>query len=109
MEFLVEFDLNVPDGVTESELRDCQNAEVYAAAKLAGEGHLVRLWKPPAAPGENKAVGLYRAESEAQLDGLLVALPLYGWMRVTITPLEPHPSDPAASQATTPQAGISQR
>ena len=60
------------------------------------EGHLLRLWKPPAAPGENKALGLYRADSEAQLAGLLGALPLYDWMRVTVTPLKPHPNDPVA-------------
>jgi muconolactone D-isomerase len=43
-------------------------------------------------------VGLYRADSGAQLDDLLRALPLYDWMRVTVTPLEPHPNDPAGSQ-----------
>jgi hypothetical protein len=41
---------------------------------------------------------LYRAESEADMDGLLRALPLYEWMRVTVTPLEPHPNDPAVQQ-----------
>jgi muconolactone delta-isomerase len=40
---------------------------------------------------------LYRAESEGELDGLLRALPLYEWMRITVTPLEPHPNDPAAT------------
>jgi hypothetical protein len=54
----------------------------------------VRLWKPPVAPGENKAVGLYRAGSAAELDGLLGTLPLDGWMQVTVTPLELHPNDP---------------
>ena len=42
-----------------------------------------------------KAVGLYRAEGEAQLDGLLGALPLRAWMHVAVTPLEPHPNDPS--------------
>jgi hypothetical protein len=41
---------------------------------------------------------LCRAESEAHTDGLLRALPLYAWMHVTITPLEPHPNDPAVQQ-----------
>ena len=39
-------------------------------------------------------LGLYRADGEAELDGLLRALPLYEWMHVTVTPLEPHPNDP---------------
>jgi hypothetical protein len=54
-------------------------------------------------PGERKALGLYRAASEAQLDGLLSGLPLNGWMQTTITPLEPHANDPSSSQAGSPQ------
>lgn len=40
---------------------------------------------------ETKALGLYRADSEAQLAGLLGALPLYDWMNITVTSLEPIP------------------
>jgi muconolactone delta-isomerase len=100
MEFLVEFEVNIPDGTPESEVNDRENTEAFAAAKLADEGHLVRLWQPPAAPGESKALGLYRADGEAQLDGLLGALPLSEWMRATVTPLEPHPNDPVTAKAT---------
>jgi muconolactone delta-isomerase len=99
VEFLVEFDINVPEGAPRSEVDERVRAEAAAAADLVRQGHLVRLWKPPAAPGETKAVGLYRADSEAQLDGLLGALPLDGWMQVTVTPLEPHPSYPASARA----------
>jgi muconolactone D-isomerase len=35
------------------------------------------------------------ADSRTQLDGLLGALPLYEWMHIAVTPLEPHPNDPA--------------
>ena len=100
MEFLVEFEVNVPDGTPESEVQDRENAEASAAAKLVDEGHLVRLRKRPVGPGETEIVGLYRANSETELDGLLGALPLYDWMRVTVTPLEPHPNDPAAPKTT---------
>jgi muconolactone delta-isomerase len=102
MEFLVEFEVNVPDGASASEVQARTSAEASAAARLVDEGHLVRLWKPPAPPGETKAVGLYRADSRTQLDGLLGALPLSDWMQVTVTPLEPHPNDPA------PQATVSE-
>jgi len=97
MEFLVGFEVNVPDGTPESEVEDRVSAEASSAAKLAGEGHLVRVWRQPVAPGEAKVLGLYRADSEAQLNGLLGALPLYEWMDVTVTPLEAHPNDPAAA------------
>ena len=95
MEFLVSFDINVPDGTPGSEVEDRQTAEASAADKLAEDGRLLRVWKPPAAPGELKALSLYRAESEAELNRLLQALPLYDWMQITITPLAPHPNDPA--------------
>ncbi len=99
MEFLVEFDVTVPDGASTSEVEEGETAEAAAAADLVRGGHLVRLWKPSVAPGETKAVGLYRADTEAQLDGLLGALPLNGWMQVTVTPLEPHPNDPESGPA----------
>jgi len=63
VEFLVEFEINIPDGTPASEVRDRDNAEAAAAAKLVDEGHLVRLWKPPVAPGETKVLGLYRASA----------------------------------------------
>jgi muconolactone D-isomerase len=101
MEFLVELEVNVPDGTPESEVKPREDAEASAAAKLVHEGHLVRVWRRRVATGETKVVGLYRAESQTQLDGLLAALPLYEWMNVTVIPLEPHPNDPAAAKATT--------
>jgi len=94
MEFLVEFELNVPEGTPESEVEKRVSAEAAASAALARDGHLERLWRPPVAPGERKAVGLYRAETQPQLDTLLGALPLSRWMQVSITPLQPHPNDP---------------
>ena len=61
MEFLVEFELNVPEGTPESDVKQRESAEAAASADLAREGHLARLWKSPVPPGERKAVGLYRA------------------------------------------------
>jgi muconolactone delta-isomerase len=94
MEFLVEFEVRVPAGTPQSEVRDREEAESAAAAKLADEGHLVRLWRRPRLGDGATAVGLYRADSEAHLDALLSDLPLGDWLRVTVTPLESHPNDP---------------
>jgi muconolactone D-isomerase len=93
-EFLVEFDLQVPAGTPESEVSAREQAESAAAAKLAEEGHLVRLWRWPRTDDGVAAVGLYRAESSAQLDALLAELPLADWLRVTVTRLQAHPNDP---------------
>ena len=94
MEFLVDFLVNIPDGTPESEVEERERAEATAAARLVDNGHLLRVWNRPVADGESSILGLYRADSETQLDGLLRALPLYEWMHVTVTPLEPHPNDP---------------
>ena len=93
MEFLVEFDVAIPDGTPEPVIKARVAAEATAAAGLALRGHLLRLWT---VPGKSNAVGLYRADSEAELEGLLGGLPLNGWMQVTVTPLAQHPNDPAS-------------
>jgi muconolactone D-isomerase len=95
MEFLVEFEIEVPVGTPAEEIDRRQRAESDAAAKLAENGHLVRLWRRPLVGDGSTAVGLYRADSAADLDGLLGALPLGDWLSVTVTPLEAHPNDPA--------------
>jgi muconolactone delta-isomerase len=111
MDFLVEFEINVPAGTPKAEVTAREDAESAAAARLVDHGHLVRLWKRRVAPGESRPIGLYRAESEGELDGLLRALPLYEWMRVAVTPLESHPNDPAAHRPPTrrPQPTVSGR
>ena len=97
MEFLVEFTVNLPADMPDAEVTEHQQAEADAAAALVGQGHLVRLWIPPVRPGESKALGLYRADSEEQLDALLRALPLDHWMDEVVTPLQPHPNDPGGA------------
>jgi muconolactone delta-isomerase len=104
MEFLVQFAVEVPDGTAETEIRDREQAEAVAAAVLVRDGHLVRLWKPPMQPGETLILGLYRADDEAALRGLLEPLPLYEWMAVTLTPLAAHPNDPLAAHLNDPPA-----
>jgi muconolactone delta-isomerase len=94
MEFLVEFEVAVPADAPRDEVERRRRAESAAAAKLAEDGHLVRLWRRPLIGDGSTAVGLYRADSEAELDGLLGALPLADWLKVTVTPLGPHPNDP---------------
>jgi muconolactone delta-isomerase len=93
-EFLVEFEVEVPAGTPPAVVERRKRAESVAAAKLAEDGHLVRLWRRPLVGDGSTAVGLYRADSEGELDALLAALPLADWLRVSVTPLEAHPNDP---------------
>jgi muconolactone D-isomerase len=93
MEFLVQFIVTVPEGTPRSDVVAREEAEAAAARDLVRDGHLLRLWKPPAASGA-AALGLYRADRREQLDALFAALPLAGWMDIEVTPLQPHPNDP---------------
>ena len=97
MEFLVEFEVQVPAGTPDAEVEQHQRAESAAAVKLAAGGHLVRLWRRPLVGDGTTAIGLYRADSQAELDGLLAALPLGDWLRVTVTPLAAHPNNPVTA------------
>ena len=97
MEFLVEFEVEVPAGTPDAEVEQRQRAESAAAAELAEDGHLIRLWRRPLLGDGTTAIGLYRADDEPELDELLAALPLTDWLRVTVTALEAHPNDPATA------------
>jgi muconolactone delta-isomerase len=46
-------------------------------------------------PGDGRSLGLWQARDADQMQAILRALPLASWMTVDITPLSPHPSDPA--------------
>jgi len=97
MEFVVQHEGDDPAATADAEVEQHQRAESAAAAKLAEDGHLVRLWRRPLLGDGTTAIGLYRAFSQAQLEDLLATLPLADWLRVTVTPLEAHPNDPATA------------
>jgi muconolactone delta-isomerase len=99
MEFLVELELDISGDVPEAEIACRLRAEAAAAEMLAVDGHLVRLWRVSSASGRPVVVGLYRADSEGELEALLCALPLAKWLHSSITPLLQHPNDPAVSLA----------
>ena len=100
MEFLVEFEITVPDGTPASEVREREQAEAVAAENLVEEGHLLRVWTRETPSGATTVLGLYRTDSRAELDRRLGGLPLYAWMKITVTPLGAHPNDPATVSAT---------
>ena len=97
MEFLVAFELEIPAGTPDAEVEQRRRAESAAAATLAADGHLVRLWRRPLSGDGTTAVGLYRADDRAELHELLTALPLADWLHITVTPLESHANDPATA------------
>jgi muconolactone D-isomerase len=94
MEFLVDMVTTVPKGTSSLKVDELRAAEAVRATELSIKGNLVRLWRPPLDPGEWRSIGLFQAEDETEIRKVLASLPLHIWMKVTITPLNPHPNDP---------------
>ncbi|MFF1260944.1 MULTISPECIES: muconolactone Delta-isomerase family protein [unclassified Streptomyces] len=90
-EFLVAFAPAALQDTTSQALRDASAAEAVSAKALAGQGHLMRLWRTP---GEGHALGLWRARDAAEMQTVLDSLPLAPWLSMETTPLSEHPSDP---------------
>ena len=99
MDYLVEFTITIPDGAPPAEIERRQADETHRVAELAAQGHALRVWKPPPEDGRQRALGLYRAASDEELQAILDSLPLRPWMQVSVTALAEHPNDPARSAA----------
>jgi muconolactone delta-isomerase len=94
VEYLVTMTTNVPDGTPAQAVADVRAREAAHSRKLAMQGHLLRLWRPPLRPGEWCSLGLFGAADDAQLEEVLASMPLRVWRTDEVTPLSPHPNDP---------------
>jgi muconolactone D-isomerase len=97
VEFLVTMTTHVPEGTSEQAVADIRRREAEHSRELAAQGHLLRLWRPPLQPGEWRSIGLFAAADADQLEAVLASMPLRVWRTDEVTPLSPHPSDPAAA------------
>jgi muconolactone D-isomerase len=99
MEYLVDFTITVPDDTTPAEFEQRTTGEETRVAELAEQGHALRVWKPLPEDGRRRALGLYRAANDSELQAILESLPLYPWMEITVLSLAEHPNDPALAHA----------
>jgi muconolactone D-isomerase len=95
MEYLVTMTTHVPDGTPEQAVQDVRAREAARSGELVAQGHLLRLWRPPLQPGEWRTLGLFAAADGDQLEEVLASMPLRVRRTDEVTPLSPHPSDPA--------------
>jgi muconolactone delta-isomerase len=95
MEYLVTMTTQVPDGTPAEAVDDVRAREADHSRELAAQGHLLRLWRPPLQPGEWRTLGLFAADDAGQLEEVLASMPLRIWRTDAVTPLSPHPNDPA--------------
>ena len=102
MEYFVDMTTHVPTGTPEETVDDIRGREAARARELTADGRLVRLWRPPLAPGEWRTFGLFTAEDDRGLDETLASMPLHVWRTDVVTPLSPHPNDPRNSRGAEP-------
>ncbi len=98
VEYLVNMTTHVPEGTPKEAVQAMQSREAARSRELASQGHLLRLWRPPLQPGEWRTLGLFAADDEEQLGKVLASMPLRVWRKDEVTPLSPHPNDPARAQ-----------
>jgi muconolactone delta-isomerase len=101
MDYLVDFTLTVPAGAPASEREQRTTGEGARVAELAAQGHALRVWKPLPEDGRSRAIGLYRAADDRELQTILESLPLWPWMEISVTALAEHPNDPARATTET--------
>jgi muconolactone delta-isomerase len=94
MKFLVTMTTHVPVGTSDAAVEEVRTREAVHSQELAAQGHLLRLWRPPLAPGEWRTLGLFEAEDRAALEAVLLSMPLRVWRTDEVVPLSPHPNDP---------------
>ncbi|HEX3714162.1 MAG TPA: muconolactone Delta-isomerase family protein [Trebonia sp.] len=104
MEYLVTMSTHVPDGTPAQEVDDVRAREAAHTRELAAQGHVLRLWRPPLAPGEWRTIGLFAADGAAELAQVLASMPLRVWRSDEIEELGAHPNDPAPGAGAAPPA-----
>jgi len=94
MEFLVTMTTHVPEGTSEAAVDEVRARESAHSRELAAKGHLLRLWRPPLAPGEWRSLGLFDAGDPAALEAVLLSMPLRVWRSDEVVPLSSDANDP---------------
>lgn len=96
-EFFTIFTFRIPADAPPETVGARTAQEAARTRELADDGTLARLWMLPDEAGRRRALGLWRAADEQQLQAILDALPMATWLAVEVIPLSVHPSDPAAA------------
>jgi muconolactone delta-isomerase len=104
MEYLVTMTTNVPAGTPPEAVDDVRAREDAHTRELAAQGYVLRLWRPPLAPGEWRTLGLFAAGGAGELERVLASMPLRVWRSDEVTGLAAHPNDPAPGAGPSGQA-----
>jgi muconolactone delta-isomerase len=103
MEYLVTMTTHVPSGTPSETVDDIRARETAHTRELAAQGHVLRLWRPPLAPGEWRTLGLFAAADADELERILASMPLRVWRSDEVKELTAHQNDPAPTVSPSPE------
>jgi muconolactone D-isomerase len=93
MLFMVEMQVNIPLSLDPAVADALKKEEKEMSQRLQREGKWRDLWR---VVGQYANVSIFNVAGNDELHQLLSALPLYPFMRISVTPLAQHPSAIAA-------------
>lgn len=89
MLFQVEMDVQIPPGLAPGVVEQLKMTERERAQELQRSGQWRHLWR---VAGRYANVSIFDVESNDALHDILSTLPLFPFMRISVTPLCRHPS-----------------
>jgi muconolactone D-isomerase len=87
LEFLVEIEVSVPPELGAERRQELTEAEVQRGRELKERGTIVRMWR---VPGRTANVGIWEAADPTLLHEAITSLPMFPYLRATVTPLAVH-------------------
>lgn len=89
MLFMVQMQVNIPASVDKAVADALKKDEKEMSQKLQREGKWRDLWR---VVGQYANVSIFNVSGNEELHQILMSLPLYPFMTVSVTPLTQHPS-----------------
>jgi muconolactone delta-isomerase len=93
MEYLVTMTTHVPAETPGQTVAGTRAHQAAHSSELAGQGHLLRLWRPPLRPGESRPLDCSAPRNLAEVQAIRKPMPLDAWMAVQTAPLTPYQID----------------
>lgn len=91
--YAVRMDVALPPDMDPAAKAELLAREKAYSQQWQRSGHWRSIWR---CVGEYANLSIFEVEGNAQLHEILWGLPLFPYMRMTVTPLAQHPSDIAA-------------
>lgn len=89
MLFQVQMEVSIPAGLAADRLEALKAAEKARAQELQRAGKWRHLWR---VVGRYRNVSIFDVSSNAELHDIIMSLPLFPYMQITVTALCRHPS-----------------